>query len=911
MKNKVLIIDGHSLAYRSYYAMPLTLTLENKQPINAVYGFISMLFLALEKYQPKYLCVCFDRKEPTFRHEMYQEYKAHRPPSPEEFRTQVPLLKHLLNDLKIATLEKATFEADDLIGSLAQLSKKQDIECLIMTGDSDALQLVDENTIVLMNSKGVSEIIEYTVDKVQEKYNLTPPQLLDMKALKGDSSDNIPGVEGIGQKTATDLINTYQSVQNIYDNLDKINKESVKNKLLAGREKAFLSYALVQINCAVDLGVNFIDIEYHPDWKKILKAFEEFNFTSLRQKYGRKLTEEIEFAHKENKEETSYQILSDIKRIKAVLADLKSGFAIDLETTSKNAIEAQIVGVAIASKEKQAFYIPLNKYVQKVNIFDGQTSLFQSNEDKAKLFKSNPVLDIFKPILENPEIAKYTHNGKYEYIVFKNYGITLAGMQFDSMIAAYLLYPGQRLGLKELVKRTFKQQMQTYAEVTKQNKQELNFSEVAIEEACNYACADADFTLRLKRILEPELKSNGLEKLFSEIEMPLQIVLAKMEFAGVTIDIDYLNTLSKDYEKRLLVLEKEIYAQAKEVFNINSTKQLAEILFHKLGIPVVKKTKTGLSTNSYVLEKIKNDYPIAQLILAYRSLEKLLNTYINKLPFLINQETNKIHASFNQTITITGRLSSSRPNLQNIPIKTVDGAQIRKAFVPANKTNYILSADYSQVELRLLAHLSQDENMIAAFKNDLDIHSATAASVFNVDLEEVSKEQRSKAKAVNFGISYGMSAFGLAEALNISRKEAQAIINSYFTNFPKVKTYINQVIAEATAQEYVTTEFGRKRPIIGASTNKFAQRTAINTCVQGTAADIMKIAMINIQKKMEEKNLASQMIIQVHDELVFDIIEKEKDLMLELVKSEMENAAKLDVPLTVNVIIGKNWQEIS
>jgi DNA polymerase I len=915
-KNNLLLIDGHSLAYRAYYAFPNTMTLPDGSPSNALYGFITLLFGQIERTKPKYLGVCFDRKEKTFRHEMYPAYKAHRPPSPQDFRDQIDALKILLNKIDVPVLELPGYEADDIIGTIGRRAEKEQIYSLVLTADKDFYQLISDYVHIIVPQRGARESQIFKIKNIEAKYGLTPNQIIDLKALQGDPSDNIPGVAGVGEKTALTLLHEYPSLNDVYDNVDQLKSEKLKEKLINSKEQAYLSYKLAEINCEVPIDRGIAELLFEPNWENILDSFKELQFNNLYKKYLVK-SEAHALSVKEtvNKqiEKTEYKLIDTLSAVKALIPKLKKGFACDLETTSLNARDAQIVGISISFSRACAVYIPFNKYIKNI-VPEENIMLFSGLEQKEAVddFQINPYLKLLQPLLEDPKIPKYTHNGKYEYVVLKNHGIELSGIEFDSMLAAYLLYPGDRIGLKQLVYKIYQCEMTTFEEVVGKGKSKLNFSQIDINVAKDYACADADFTFRLKEDLVKKIQTQALDNVFYNIEMPLQTILGKMEFTGVAIDSDYLHLLDREFTSQLKIVEKTIFNIAGTVFNINSPKQLGDILYDSLDLPVLKKTKTGRSTDSSVLEKLQSKHEIAKYLLDYRSLSKLLNTYVRALPFLVNIRTNKIHASFNQTITATGRLSSSNPNLQNIPIRTKDGEKIRGAFICSNSDGYILSADYSQIELRVMAHLAQDKNMIQAFQNNEDIHKSTAAIINNISLDEVSKEQRSNAKAVNFGIIYGISPFGLSQNLNIPAKEAKEIIENYFEKFPNIKKFFEDTILFAEKNSFVRTEFGRFRPITGINDpnhnmRQFAKRAAVNTRVQGTAADIMKLAMISIQSQIETLGLTSKMAIQVHDELVFDVPIQEKDQMVAIVRKEMESAVQLSVPLTVDISAGKNW----
>jgi len=908
-----------SLAFRAYYSMPESMTAPDGRPIGAVLGFTSMLMQALEKVNPTHVVVCFDMKGPTFRHEMYIDYKGHRPPAPDAFVAQIPIFREILDLMGIHRIEEAGFEADDLIGTLSQVADKVHMKSVIVTGDSDSLQLVSDHTSVMMTRRGITDIIMHTPESVMESYGITPAQLIDYKALKGDSSDNIPGVKGIGEKTAITLIKDYQSIEGIYQNIDSVTPKGVQQKLIDGKNMAELSKILVTIKVDIPLKQQLNDFQFNPDWTKIIGAFKHFAFNSLVKKYQAHIPPSHQTApaavtpQDHQSEDLTYQCITSLAKLQDILPKLQQGFAIDLETTSLSIMDAQIVGVSLSWQQGQAVYIPLNDYVLQQ---DTQTSLFDTPKVKDTVnstrFRLNPYLELLKPILESPDISKTTHNGKYEWSVLANYGIQLSGITFDTMIATYLVFPGDRLGLKEVALKLLGCEMKPYEEVTGTGKSQIGFDQVPIESATQYACADADMTWRLTQLLRPMLTQKQLDKLFYDIELPTMKVLAKMERAGVKVDNAYLKTLETDFGQKQIVLESQIYQEAGTRFNLNSTQQLGEILYDTLKLPVLKKTKTGRSTDASVLEKLVEYHPIAKLMLEYRTLEKLQNTYVKALPQLVNPITHKIHASFNQTIAATGRLSSTSPNLQNIPIRTEEGSKLRAAFIPSHPKGKLLSADYSQIELRILAHLSQDPNMMTAFKNGEDIHKATASLIFNVPLDQVTKEQRYQAKTVNFGIIYGQSAFGLSETLGIPRKEAASIIDAYYQRFPDIKAFMEKTVQFARDNGYVMTEFGRKRPVPDIHSKnpglrQFSERMAVNTRMQGTAADLIKLAMISIQSDIEEKHLKSRMIIQVHDELVFDVTPGEEDILKDIVSHRMETATTFLIPLKVDAEFGDNW----
>lgn len=917
MTKKLLLIDGHSLAYRAFYSSPLTMTLSDGQPINAVYGFISLLIKALEKFQPTHLCICFDRKEPTFRHELYTEYKAHRPPTPPEFIPQVPLLIRAIEDIGISTLDKPGFEADDLIGTLSAMAEKEQFRSFIMTGDKDELQLISTQTSVIMNKKGLSDIIIYTPEELLEKTQLTPAQIIDLKALEGDTSDNIPGVPGIGEITAKKLLAQYANLDNIYENLTNITSKSIREKLSQNKELAYLSYKLAKIDREIPLTVSLDSFAFQINWNRMISMFKEFEFNSLVKKYqhltniSTPLFDFMESIINPKKspltENTAYTLIQDIEDLKKIIPTLKKGFAFEFFTNHTDAMSAQIAGIAITAEEKKAYYIPLNAYLAKKSDINTLPLFMDTELSQKTSLKSNPFLNELDTAFSNPNIPKYTHHGKRHMIVLKNYGLNIKNIEFDTMLAGYLLGTNTPFDLPGLAQRYLKADT-TQEEIFKP----IDFTDLPIEKAVQWGGLTVDVILRLTHILQKAITEKELTQVLYEIELPLQHILAEMEFTGVCLDTAYLNQVNIQFQEEMNQLTKKIYHLAGTEFNLNSPKQVQEILFQKMGLPSLKKTKEGFSTDASVLEKLAKSYDIAKFLLRFRTLEKLKNTYMLKLPYLIHPRTHRLHTSFNQTGTQTGRLSSSHPNLQNIPIKTKDGEKIRRAFIPSQPENLIISADYSQIELRIMAHLAKDPSMIQAFLNHEDIHQSTASIIFNMPKPEVTPELRNRAKAINFGIIYGISSYGLSEYLNIPVSESQEIINEYFNKFKKIKEFITDTTSFTENHQYVKTEFGRIRfiPEIHSSNKMHKQmaiRTAVNTRVQGTAADIIKIAMIKIQNKLEENKLSTKMILQIHDELVFDTPVKEKQEITTLIKSEMENAANFSIPLTVDITVGKNW----
>jgi len=912
----LLLIDGHSLAFRAFFSFPPNLT-HNGAPINAVYGFATLLMGVIDRCCPTHVAVCFDRKEPTFRHRVYDQYKGHRPPAPEEFVAQLPLLTDVISALGIRSIDFAGYEADDLLGTLSLSAELAGMQALILTGDRDAFQLVSDRVHVLMNRKGVSELDVFDPAAIHAKYGLVPHQLIDLKALQGDSSDNIPGVRGIGEKSATALMHQYGSLAAIFEQLDDIKPDRVRHALAQGRGDAELSRTLAEIDRHVPVDCPLDTLQFVPDWRAIVSCFERYEFKTLKSKYGKYLVDHDQsvastpMANITQPPLTSTEIISSVGQFDALVPEMMAGFSVDLETTSLSVHDAQIVGVAISYRSGHAVYLPLNDWVVSET---NQLDLFGGGGSADGRFNLSPLLSRLKPLLENRSVPKWTHNGKYEIEVLANYGIHLVGIADDSMLAGFMLAPNERIGLKEMVSRWFNVTMTPFDALVGSGKSKRSLVDIPPEAVGAYAGADADYTRQLITTLRPFLQDSTALMLYRDIELPLQAVLADMERTGVRIDRPYLATLSRDYRFRLQALETSIHDLAGRPFNISSPKQLGQVLFDDLQLPEGRATKTGRSTDSEVLDGLVDHHPIAGLLLSYRKLEKLLNTYVDALPGLIHPRTGNVHTSFNQTGAVTGRMSSTNPNLQNIPIRDPDGLAIRRAFIPSAPNGRIVSADYSQIELRLMAYLSGDEAMLDAFRRDMDIHRSTASILFGVPESQVSKEQRYQAKAVNFGIIYGISSFGLARNIGVSRSDAKRIIDGYFQSFPKVKEFMDQTIVDARRDGCVWTEFGRVRPLPELSDRlparrQFAERTAINTRLQGTAADLIKLAMVNIYRTMQENQFRSKMTIQVHDELVFDCVESEVDSIAQLVKAEMETAWTISIPLRADVSIGLNWED--
>ncbi len=887
---KAILIDGNSLAYRAFYALPDTMKTSDGIVSNAIYGFTSMLLKILEE-EPDYVAISFDLKEPTFRHKKYKEYKATRDKAPPTLHQQMPHIKEVAKALNIPIFEMPGFEADDVIGTLAQEAEKEGYKVELFSGDKDLLQLVNKNIKLVTPRKGMSDLMVYDEKAIVEKYSLKATQMIDLKALKGDSSDNIPGVRGIGEKTAVSLLKEFGSLDNLLKNTAKIKKDRIRTLIETEKEQALLSYMLGTIVCDVPIEIIIKkEKKYAIDWDKAIKIFEKFEFNHLIKKYSDKKHSKQTLEEK-RKEISKYDFhcVDSEKKLKELIKKLEEAdsFAFDTETDSVKALDANLVGISFSIKHGEAFYLPITNY---------------------KLLVTN-----FKSILESNKL-KSGHNIKYDIEVLLKYGINVAPPYFDTMVAAYLLDPNSnQLNLKMTAARYLgRHEMTKMDELIGKGGEYETFADVPIDLATQYACSDADVTIGLADKFNNLLKEEKLDKLFYEVEMPLISALVELEKNGVYVDSKILNKISKELEHEIKDLERNIFAIAGEKFNLNSPKQLREILFVKLMLPVIKKTKTGASTDASVLEELAVKYEIAQKLLEYRQYSKIKSTYVDVLPTLVRKDTGRIHANFNQTITATGRLSSSNPNMQNIPIRGKLGKKVRSAFVPQKKGYKILVADYSQVELRILAHLSQDKQLIKDFKDGKDIHRATAADIFGITENFVDDEQRSAAKAINFGIIYGQSAFGLSKSLKISRKEAEQFIERYFKRYKGVKKFMEKTIKEAKKNGYVETMLGRKRPLPDInspnfSLKAFAERTAINTPVQGTAADLIKVAMTKINSQLTTNNL--QLILQVHDELVLEVKEAELDKVKKIVKHEMENAIPLDVKAKVDIGVGDSWSE--
>ena len=879
---KLFLIDGNAFCYRAYYGIR-SLSNSKGMPTNAVYGFATMLNKLIKEENPDYLGIAFDMKGPTFRHRKHKEYKITRKPMPDDLQTQIPVIKELVGAYNIPAFEMKGYEADDVIATIAKEAEDNNIDTYIVTGDKDMLQLVGKHTMVY-NTKKDKYI--YDIDKVKERFGVGPESITDIMALMGDQSDNYKGVPGIGEVAACQLIKEFGNIDNLYKDLQKVERESWRKILEKHEEDARMSKELATLDKDVPLEVDFEKLKVgSPHIDKLINLFKELEFRGLLKEIMPQDEWESDYTTIKNKKEFD-ELVDKLKTLKE--------FAFDFETTGPNPMTAEPVGVSFCWQEKQAHYVPL-KHISE-SVIDCKYAL-------GKL----------KKIFENPEIKKIGQNIKYEKLILLNCGINLLGIAFDTMVASYLINPSKiNHSLSDMAFEHLNHKMTPITELIGKGKKAITMDQVDIERVSRYCSEDSDATFRLKLILEKKLSEHGLDDLFNNIEMPLVDVLSIIEFKGVAIDVDLLKKMSGEMDILLKSRVKDIYEISGAEFNINSPKQLSEVLFGKLNLPVIKRTKTGISTDEEVLKKLASMHALPASILEYRELAKLKTTYIDNLPGLINNKTNRLHTSFNQTITATGRLSSSQPNLQNIPIKREAGRKVRQAFIPESDGHILLSSDYSQIELRILAHLSKDDKLIEAFKKDRDIHTYTASLINDVEEDKVTKDMRARAKTVNFGIVYGMSAYGLSKSLQIAQDVAQQFIDAYFERYPGVKLFMEDTIKSTRELGYVTTLMKRKRFIPDITSDnvrmrQFAERTAINTPIQGSAADMIKRAMIDIQDEFKKKKLASSMVLQVHDELVFDVLKEELKKVKSIVKERMERVMELEIPIKTNMAIGKNW----
>jgi DNA polymerase-1 len=884
----IYLIDGSGYIYRAYHAIR-GLTNSKGLPTNAVLGFTRMLMKLLEERTPSYIAMCLDTKGPTFRHQLYQDYKANRPPMPDDLVMQLPYIKSVIQGFNLPMIELPGYEADDLIGTIARQATGAGFEVIMVTGDKDFIQLVSDSAVIYDPMK------DQTIDRrvIEETYGVAAHQMIDVMGFSGDTSDNIPGIPGIGPKTALKLIKKYGSMERLYQQVDSVTPPQQQAKLLQFRDQAMLSKTLVTIDTQAPLTFDASEFKARPpDTKALSRLFRDLEFRQLQ----RSIPGTGDLSSKQ------YVAVLDVETLKRLVDRLARAerFALDTETTSTDPMRARLVGLSFALQPDEAFYLPCGHDAAQV---------------PAQL-DCPVVLKHLKPILEDPKIQKIGQNIKYDWMVLARHGVQLAGVVFDTMVASYLLNPSKRShSLYQIALDFLDHKMISYEDVVGKGAKDAGFNTVPLAKATPYACEDADMTLAAYMKLKDELTAVGLLKLLQEVEMPLVPVLMGMQMQGIAVDDRRLHELSRSFEHQLLLLEQQIYALAGEEFNIKSSQQLGHILFEKLKLPIQKKTRKtkGYSTDVDVLTVLAQKHELPDLILRHRTLAKLKSTYTDALLDLIHPETGRIHTSYNQTVTATGRLSSSDPNLQNIPIRTEEGRQIRGAFVPRENW-FLVSADYSQIELRILAHYSEDPILIKAFEKDEDIHTRTASEVFQVFSALVTPDLRRQAKIINFGIIYGMSPFGLSKALGISRKMAQTYIENYFNHYRGVKAFIDRTIALAQETRQTSTLLGRIRLVPDiASTNgtvrQAAERVAINTPIQGTAADLIKVAMIKMEQALKAERLRATMLLSVHDELVFEVPPEELETIQKLVTEIMEGVWDLKIPLKVNLAWGRNWAE--
>lgn len=900
-KPLLLLFDAHALIHRAFHALP---PLSNKkgQPTGAIYGFITMLLKVMEDLKPSHCAVAFDSAGPTVRHEEFEDYKAHRPKAPDDLTSQFRPVREVVEAFNMPLFEIGGFEADDILGALSRQASAQGLDTIIVTGDTDMLQLIAPGVRVLLPRPGrtFSDTILYDEQAVEARYNLKPQQLADLKGLKGDPSDNIPGVPGIGEKTAQKLLQEFGSIEEIYRRIDDVNPPRVREILRANEEAARQSKKLATIIADVPITLESLACRVGGyNREKVIDLFRELEFFSLLDKLGRAAEPQQGTLPEVKSASVKYQTITTLEALDEVVRQIaaSSTLAVDTETTGTDPRRARLVGISLSIKPEKAWYVPV-----------GHAGLESTNLPLAEVSAR------LNPVLQSPVIVRVAHNGKYDMTVLGRHGMSLGSLEADTMIAAHLL--GEKaLALKQLAFGRLGVTMTAITELIGSGPKQKTMAEVEVSRVADYACADADVTFRLNRLLEPELKEKGFWHLFSEVEMPLVPILYRMENHGVALDTTFLRGMSRELAAQIANLEATIYNLIGHHFNINSSQQLGKILFEELGLPTSRKTKSGYSTDIAVLEGLRANHPVVGAIIDYRQLTKLKSTYIDALPALVDPSTGRVHTSFNQTGTATGRLSSSDPNLQNIPIRTPIGRRIREAFIAPDKDHVLMSADYSQIDLRVMAHLSQDPGLLDAFARNEDIHTTTAALVFGVEKDKVTPDMRRLAKVVNFGVIYGMSEYGLEQATDLSRQEAAAFIKSYFEKHAGVRQYVNSIKSQAVEKGYVQTVLGRRRYLPEITSSNYqvrqaAERMAVNMPVQGTAADIMKLAMIKVQREMDARRLRSKMILQVHDELLFEVPSGEIETMKQLVKEIMPRAMEFSVPLKVDVKIAPNWGEM-
>ena len=918
----LFLLDAYALIYRGYYAFIKNPRINSKgTDTSAILGFMNSLFEIIRTQNPDYLAVAFDKGGSVTRSEMFEEYKSNRDKTPEPILVAIPYIKEILEGMKIPILEKEGFEADDIIGTVAKDAEENNFKVYMVTPDKDFAQLVSDNIFLCKPARMGNSMEIWGVDEVKDKFEVeSPDQVIDYLGMMGDSVDNIPGLPGVGDKTAKKFIKQYGSLENLLQNAHEVTGK-LGEKIIENKELGVLSKKLAKIILDVPIDYNLDEFKLSdPDKEIVLKVFDELEFRRIKETFfkifgtnsnqleekGAEVVQGDLFSETYNLESNKdslndsksiYQRIESFEELKLLVEKMMKQeiVAFDTETEGLNALETDIVGISFSWQKGIGYYLPIKN-------------------NKSAHEKS---FEILRPFFESTEIIKVGHNIKFDIQVLHKYNVKVSYPIYDTMVAHYLINPDMRHNLD-----TLSESYLNYSPISiesligKKGKNQISIRDVSIDKITDYASEDADITLQLKSVFDKEIEVNNLSKIFYDIEIPMINVLSEMETEGIKIDTSYLEKLDKEFEEDLEKLKKEIFKKSGEEFNLNSPKQLGEILFDKLKlVSKPKKTKTGqYSTSEEVLSSLANDHKIIEDILEWRSLDKLQNTYVKSLPNEVSSLTNRVHSSFNQTVTTTGRLSSNNPNLQNIPIRTANGQKIRRAFIPRNSDFILMAADYSQIELRVIASISNEENMIDAFVNNQDIHTMTASKIYNVDPENVTREQRGNAKTVNFGIIYGVSAFGLSQQTDLNRSESKVMIDNYFLNYPGLKKYMSDQIDFARNNGYVETIMGRRRYLqnINSQNNMLrssSERNAINAPIQGSAADIIKIAMININSELKKQSLKSKMLLQVHDELVFDVHKSEKDQIKDIVKTTMESAVKLKVPLKIDLEFGKNWLE--
>ncbi|MDH3217400.1 MAG: DNA polymerase I, partial [Candidatus Krumholzibacteria bacterium] len=885
------LVDGHALAYRSYYAfIRRPLVNSRGEETSAVFGFVRTMLNLVEKFDPTHVAVAFDSTGTTFRTELFADYKANRPKMPEPLVSQLPKIFSVLEAMSIPMLSVDGYEADDVIATVTKRLASA-LPICVVSGDKDLYQIVSENTHVIRPGK--NGLLEDEIDPqvLRERFGLRPEQFVDYQALMGDPSDNVPGVRGVGQKTALKLIQQFGSLEEIYLHLESVASAALRKKLQQGKEQALLSRELVHLKDSVPIDVSMETMTRRPfDLKALRRLFGELEFDQMLETLGPSEEQRVDEGA------TDYKLVDSEALLKELAITLRHAaeFAIDVESSDLDAMKAVLAGITFSTGDGRAWYVPVTSVIEE------EQSLLTPPREAPGLPLAT-VVEQLGPAIADAKLKKVGQNIKYDIIVLSNAGIDLGGVSFDTMLASYCLHPARRShGLDSLVDEFFGHRMISFRSLFESRTARKDIRTVPLNRVCEYACEDADYTLRLKNVLARMLEASQVKTLFERVEMPLAEVLTRMEMRGVALDVPFLKKLRRDLEQRLTKIQRSIYEEVGEEFNINSTARLQDILFVKLGLKPTHKTKTGYSTDTDVLKSLSSQHAVPDLVIEYRMLSKLKNTYVDALPRLVNPRTGRLHTSYNQAVASTGRLSSSDPNLQNIPIRTPLGREIRRAFVADGEDRVLLDADYSQIELRIMAHLSQDAGLLKAFAEDADVHRSTAAKIMGVTLHEVSDDMRARAKTVNFGIMYGMGARGLAQSLDISVKEAKEFIDDYFRKYPGVRRFIDDTIAVARRDKAVSTLLGRVRqlPDIDSGdrrTQAFSERMAVNTPIQGTAADIIKGAMVELDAQLHKRGLRSAMILQVHDELLIDALTSELEEVTAVVRDAMENAASLDV----------------